>query len=177
MWWEIVDLWRPVAQSPAPQGCHSPSARLLSIANRCGSLGFDTAALVTEGQVALLPAAHELATRRSLVLADVTDVPDLPIARWPRLDGTYPDGPGPEVRTQAQLAQLVALGRTLLVIPASSRAWQWPDHVAVPVVDAPEVTTALAWHPERRTPALDAFLSAVVGGSAGTTAPAEADVG
>jgi len=29
MWWEIVDLWRPVAQSPAPQGCHSPSAKIL----------------------------------------------------------------------------------------------------------------------------------------------------
>lgn len=107
--------------------------------------GFDTEELCVEGQVAILPAAHPLAARDRLTLAEVVDVPGLPIARWPRLDGTYPDGPGPQVRTQSQLAQLVALGRTLLVIPASSRAWQWPEHVAVPVVDAPPVTTVLAW--------------------------------
>ncbi|MGW6929643.1 LysR family transcriptional regulator [Lentzea sp. NPDC054927] len=109
--------------------------------------GFETEDLHTESQVAIVPAAHPLAARDRLTMADVRDVPDLPIARWPRLDGTYPDGPGPEARTQSQLAQLVALGRALLVIPASSRAWQWPDHVAVPVVDAPDVTTVLAWPP------------------------------
>lgn len=107
--------------------------------------GFDTEDLHVEGQVAILPAGHPLASRDRLTLAEVSDVPDLPIARWPRLDGSYPEGPGPEVRTQSTLAQLVALGRTLLVIPASSRAWQWPEHVAVPVVDAPRVTTVLAW--------------------------------
>ncbi|MFD4198125.1 LysR family transcriptional regulator [Amycolatopsis thermoflava] len=120
--------------------------------------GFDTEDLVVEGQVAILPAAHPLAAREQLTLAEVSDVPDLPIARWPRLDGTYPPGPGPEVRTQSQLAQLVALGRTLLVIPASSRAWQWPEHVAVPVVDAPEVTTVLAWPASSRSPAVAALV-------------------
>ncbi|KOX18425.1 LysR family transcriptional regulator [Saccharothrix sp. NRRL B-16348] len=120
--------------------------------------GFDTEDLHVEGQVALLPAAHPLASRDRLTLAEVRDVPGLPIARWPRLDGSYPDGPGPEVRTQSQLAQLVALGRTLLVIPASSRAWQWPDHVAVPVVDAPEVTTVIAWPPGSRSPAVASLV-------------------
>ncbi|GAB3832419.1 LysR family transcriptional regulator [Kribbella italica] len=110
--------------------------------------GFDTEELVVEGQVAILPAGHPLASRDQLTLADVSDVPDLPIARWPRLDGSYPEGPGPEVHTQSKLAQLVALGKTLLVIPASSRAWQWPEHVAVPVVDAPDVTTVIAWQPD-----------------------------
>ena len=107
--------------------------------------GLETRDLLVEGQVALVPATHPLADRERLTLAEVADVPGLPLARWPRLDGTYPDGLGPEVRTQSQLAELVALGRTLLVIPASSRAWQWPEHVAVPVVDAPEVTTVIAW--------------------------------
>lgn len=125
--------------------------------------GFDTEDLHTEGQVAIVPAAHPLASRERLTLADVSDVPDLPIARWPRLDGTYPDGPGPEVHTQSQLAQLVALGRTLLVIPASSRAWQWPEHVAVPVVDAPEVTTVIAWPPGSRSPALASFVRSAAG--------------
>ncbi|MCG8928132.1 LysR family transcriptional regulator [Lentzea sp. CC55] len=120
--------------------------------------GFDTVDVHVESQVAIVPATHPLADRESVTLAEVSAVPDLPIARWPRLDGTYPDGPGPEVRTQSQLAQLVALGRTLLVIPASSRAWQWPEHVAVPVTDAPEVTTLLAWPPHGHSPAVAALV-------------------
>lgn len=107
--------------------------------------GFDTEDLTTEGQVAIVPASHRLAAHQKLKMADVENLPELPIARWPKLDGTYPDGPGPEVRTQSQLAQLVALGQTLLVIPASSRAWQWPEHAAVSVVDAPDITTVFAW--------------------------------
>ncbi|MEU7144040.1 LysR family transcriptional regulator [Nocardia sp. NPDC046473] len=120
--------------------------------------GFDTEDLYVEGQIALLPAGHPLAAREKLTLAEVSAVPGLPIARWPRLDGTYPDGPGPEVRTQSQLAQLVALGKTLLVIPASSRAWQWPEHVAVPVIDAPDVTTVLAWPSSSRSQAVAALV-------------------
>jgi DNA-binding transcriptional LysR family regulator len=125
--------------------------------------GFDTEDLHVESQVAIVPAEHPLAARDRLTMADVSNVPDLPIARWPRLDGTYPDGPGPEVRTQSQLAQLVALGRTLLVIPASSRAWQWPEHVAVPVVDAPDVTTVIAWPPGSHSPAIAAFVRSATG--------------
>lgn len=108
-------------------------------------VGFDTEDLLTEGQVAIVPASHPLAARTEITLAEASDVPDLPMARWPRLDGSYPEGPGPEVRTQSEIAQLVALGRCLLVIPDSSRAWQWPEHVAIPVVDAPSVTTVIAW--------------------------------
>lgn len=120
--------------------------------------GFDSEDLLTEGQVAIVPAGHPLASRSELTLAEVRNVPDLPIARWPRLDGTYPEGPGPEVHTQAQLAQLVALGKALLVIPASSRAWQWPEHVAVPVRDAPWVTTVIAWQSSRRSSEVAALV-------------------
>jgi DNA-binding transcriptional LysR family regulator len=115
-------------------------------------VGLETADLVTEGQVAILPAGHPLAARTSVRLADVAELPDLPMARWPRHDGTYPPGPGPEVRGQAQLAQLVALGQASAVIPASSRAWQWAEHVAVPVSDAPLITTVVAWVPHSRHP-------------------------
>jgi hypothetical protein len=125
--------------------------------------GFDTEDLHVEGQVAILPAGHPLASRDRLTMADVRDVPGLPIARWPRLDGSYPDGPGPEVHTQSQLAQLVALGRTLLVIPASSRAWQWPEHVAVPVVDAPDVTTVIAWRPSSHSQAVASLVRSAAG--------------
>ncbi|MEW9553957.1 LysR family transcriptional regulator [Nonomuraea sp. NPDC050783] len=134
--------------------------------------GLDSVEILTEGQVAILPAAHPLARRSSLTMAEVSDVPDLPIARWPRHDYTYPPGPGPEVRSQSQLAQLVALGRTLLVIPASSRAWQWPEHVAVPVLDAPPVTTLLAWPAGARSEALAGLVETAgrlrAGGAAGS---------
>lgn len=129
--------------------------------------GLDTQDILTEGQVAIVPAAHPIAARNQATMAELQGIPDLPIARWPKLDGTYPDGPGPEVRTQSEIAQLVALGKTLLVIPASSRAWQWPQHVAIPVLDAPEITTVLAW-PSRRASAdvaALAHLAAAVGRS------------
>jgi DNA-binding transcriptional LysR family regulator len=57
-------------------------------------LGLDSTEILTEGQVAIVPAAHPLAQRTSLTMAEVSDVPDLPIARWPRHDWTYPPGPG-----------------------------------------------------------------------------------
>lgn len=121
---------------------------------------FDTQQIVTERQVAIVPRGHPLALRRHLTLAEVADVPGLPAARWPRHDGSYPPGPGPEVRTQSEIAQLVSLGRALLVIPESSRAWQWPDHVAVPVLDAPLVTTLLAWPASLRSDRLDVLVAA-----------------
>jgi DNA-binding transcriptional LysR family regulator len=137
--------------------------------------GLRTEDLLVEGQVAIVPAAHPLAARDHLHLADVQDVPGLPIARWPRLDGSYPAGPGPEVHTQSQLAQLVALGRTLLVIPASSRAWQWPEHVAVPVLDAPDITTVLAWREDQDTGTVATLVGAAIRlreGPSGNASPA-----
>lgn len=122
--------------------------------------GFGTQEILTEGQVAIVPASHPLASRDRVTFAEIAYVPGLPMARWPQLDGTYPDGPGPEVRTQSQLAQLVALGLTLLVIPASSRAWQWPQHAAIPVTDATAITTVLAWPPHVRSPAVEALREA-----------------
>jgi DNA-binding transcriptional LysR family regulator len=106
--------------------------------------GFDSEELQTEGQIAILPAAHPLAARTTLSLAEISDLPDLPLARWPQ-HGTYPPGPGPEVRDLTQLAQLIALGRTATVFPDSARAWLWAEHTAVPLTDAPPVVTHIAW--------------------------------
>lgn len=115
--------------------------------------GFDSEELMTEGQIAILPAGHPLAARRTLSLADITDVPDLPLARWPRHD-TYPPGPGPEIHDQTQLAQLIALGRTAAVFPESARAWLWAEHTGVPLTDAPPVVTHIAWPAHSRSMAL-----------------------
>ncbi|MFD6994856.1 LysR family transcriptional regulator [Streptomyces mirabilis] len=119
--------------------------------------GFDSEELMTEEQVAILPAGHPLAARKTLSLADVSDVPDLPLARWPR-HGTYPPGPGPEIHDQTQLAQLIALGRTVAVFPDSARAWLWTEHTAVPLTDAPPVVTHIAWPAHSRSLALAGLI-------------------
>ncbi|BCJ56087.1 LysR family transcriptional regulator [Actinoplanes sp. NBRC 14428] len=120
--------------------------------------GFDTEDLLTEQQVVIVPAAHPLADRPSLTTADIADVPDLPVARWPRQDGTYEPGPGPEIQDLSQLAQLIALGHTSAVICASARAWLWSAHKAVPLTDAPHVTTVLAWPAHSRSQAVAALV-------------------
>ncbi|MEW1846566.1 LysR family transcriptional regulator [Nonomuraea angiospora] len=119
--------------------------------------GFDSEQLMTEGQIAILPAGHPLAAHKTLSLADVSDIPDLPLARWPR-HGTYPPGPGPEIRDQTQLAQLIALGRAVAVFPDSARAWLWAEHTAVPLTDAPPVVTHIAWPAHSRSLALAGLI-------------------
>ncbi|MET8996452.1 LysR family transcriptional regulator [Amycolatopsis sp. NPDC004169] len=112
--------------------------------------GFDSVALMTEPQVAILPARHRLAKRKTLSLTEIADVPDLPLARWAG-NGTYRPGPGPEIHDQTQLAQLIALGRTVAVFPESARTWLWEEHAAVPLSDAPPVTTHIVWPAHSRS--------------------------
>ncbi|MBU2666147.1 LysR family transcriptional regulator [Actinoplanes bogorensis] len=122
--------------------------------------GFDTEDLLTEQQVAVLPAEHPLAARGSLTMADLGG---LPVGRWPRQDGTYEPGPGPEIHDLSQLAQLIALGHTMAVICASSRSWLWSAHKAVPLTDAPHVTTVLAWPANSRSRAVAALVRTATG--------------
>jgi LysR family transcriptional regulator, benzoate and cis,cis-muconate-responsive activator of ben and cat genes len=112
--------------------------------------GLDTEVLHTEHQVAILPTSHPLAGRSQIRLAEVTALPELPMARWPESDGGYPEGAGPEVRELTQLFQLIALGLTITVIPESIVTDLRRDLTAVPVLDAPPVTTVIAWQPESR---------------------------
>ncbi|MGW9448706.1 LysR family transcriptional regulator [Streptomyces sp. NPDC055632] len=122
--------------------------------------GFDTEDLHTESQVAILPAGHPLSTRPHLRLAEVTKLPDLPLPRWPRPDGTFPDGPGPKVRDHTQLTQLIALGRACAVVPESGRTGLPDGLIAVPVPDAPHVTTVIAWPPHSRSTAVAGLVRA-----------------
>lgn len=116
--------------------------------------GFDTEELRTENQVVILPAGHPLTTRAQVRLADVTGLPGLPLPRWPGPDGTYPEGPGPQARDHAQLYQLIALGRACWIAPESCRVQLREDLAAVPVLDAPPVTTVIAWPPHSRSRAV-----------------------
>jgi DNA-binding transcriptional LysR family regulator len=124
------------------------------------TVGFDTEVLCTEEQIAILPAGHPLTRRPHLRMADMADLPGLPMPRWPGRDGTYPDGPGPQVRDHAQLLQLIGLGRASAVLPESSRIQLHREHAAVPVVDAPLVTTVIAWPPHSRSLALAGLVRA-----------------
>jgi DNA-binding transcriptional LysR family regulator len=58
------------------------------------------------------------------------------------------------VHDSAQLQQLVALGRAVAVLPDPVRGGLPGGIVAVPLVDAPRVTTLLAWPPRSRSRAL-----------------------
>jgi DNA-binding transcriptional LysR family regulator len=124
------------------------------------TVGFDTEELCTEGQVAVLPAGHPLSTRAELRMSEVSALPGLPLPRWPGADGTYPDGPGPPAHDVTQLFQLIALGRACAVLPDSCRAQLSGDLAAVPVVDAPPVTTVIAWPPHSRSRALAGLVRA-----------------
>jgi hypothetical protein len=122
--------------------------------------GLDTEELSTHGQVVVLPAGHPLTDRSHLRMADVTELPGLPLPRWPNPDGTYPDGPGPQVRDHTQLFQLIALGRASAILPESCRAQLRGDLAAVPVLDAPTVTTVIAWPPHSRSRAVAGLVQA-----------------
>jgi DNA-binding transcriptional LysR family regulator len=124
------------------------------------TVGFDVEELCTEPQVVVLPAGHPLTSRTHVRLADIADLPDLPMPRWPNPDGTYPDGPGPQVRDHTQLLQLVALGRACVVLAESCRSHLHDGLAAVPVVDAPPVTTVIAWPPHSRSRAVAGLVRA-----------------
>ena len=113
--------------------------------------GLDVEELGTETQVLVVPAGHPVTLNSQVRLDEVADLADLPLARWPRADGTYPLGPGPEVHDPTQLFQLIGLARTCAVLPDSVRAGLSPDLAAIPVVDAPLVTTVIAWPPHSRS--------------------------
>ena len=116
--------------------------------------GLDVEELHTEGQVVVLPAGHPLAERPSLSMSEVDALTDLPRPRWPRPDGSYEDGPGPQVRDHTQLLQLIALGRACAIVPESLRSQLRDGHAAVAVPDAPPVTTVIAWPPNSRSEAV-----------------------
>lgn len=122
--------------------------------------GFDRDVLTVDRQVLILPAGHPMSTVEILSVAEATSIPDLPMPRWPRVDGSYADGPGPELRDLTQVLQLVRLGRASIVLPESTRA-NLPDGLAVvPLSDADPVTTVIAWPPHSTSAAVAGLVRA-----------------
>ena len=110
--------------------------------------GLDVEQLQVEDQVLVVPASHSASSRTSMTVAEATSIPDLPPPRWPRVDGSYPEGSGPELRDLTQVLQLVRLGRAAIVMPESARTNVGDGLAVVPVSDAPRVTTVIAWPPQ-----------------------------
>lgn len=115
--------------------------------------GFAYEELFTEQDVAVLPATHRLAARESLTMTDL-DGEQFP--HWP---GHPPNG-GPLVRDAAQLLQLIALGRTIALLPKSTRHHLRTGLTWVPVTDAPTSTLAIAWQEDARSRPLAALVEA-----------------
>ncbi len=120
--------------------------------------GLDVEELATEGQLLLLPAGHPWSVRDRVTTAEIRTLTDPPAARWPRADGGYADGPGPQIHDHTQLLQLVGLGRAHVVLPDSVRTLLRDDFACVPVSDAPPVTTVIAWPPHSRSRAVAALV-------------------
>lgn len=122
--------------------------------------------LLTLRQVAVLPPSHRLADRPFLTLSDLDGEP---MPRWPRMPAGL--AAGPLVRDSAQLFQLIALGRTIAVLPESAADHLPADLVGVPVLDAAPTTVVIAWSPQSHSRALAALVRAAVAVAARRGAP------
>lgn len=122
--------------------------------------GFDVHTLAVEDQVLVLPAGHPASTAASMTVAEATSIPDLPMPRWPHVDGTYPEGSGPELRDLTQVLQLVRLGRAAIVLPESARTNLHDGLAVVPLSDAPRVTTVIAWPPHSTSAGVEGLVRA-----------------
>jgi len=117
--------------------------------------GFAYEELLTEPDAAVLPRTHRLADRTSLTMADLAGEQ---MPHWP---GNPPNG-GPAVRDSSQLQQLIALGRTIALLPASTEDHLGTELAYVPVTDAPTSTLAIAWAEDSRSRPLAALIQAAV---------------
>jgi DNA-binding transcriptional LysR family regulator len=114
--------------------------------------GLDTEPLLTEPRIAVLPASHPLAGRASVCMAD------LPAEKLHRHPG--PPAEGSQVGGISELMQLIALGRTIAVLPRSLATPLRHDVAGVPVTDVPPITLLLAWPAHSTSPAVAALARA-----------------
>jgi DNA-binding transcriptional LysR family regulator len=140
-----------VVFGPSPSGMlrdgQADAALLYAPPDELG--GLDTETLLTEAPVAVLPASHALAQRASLQLADLAG------------ENLHrkPAGPG-AMKSISELMHLIALGRTVAVLPRVLTRPLRDDLTTVPIADLPPVALLLAW-PARSTSLSVAALARV----------------
>jgi DNA-binding transcriptional LysR family regulator len=96
--------------------------------------GLDAEILLTEAPVAVLPAAHPLARRASLQMADLAGEN---LHRKPADPAA--------MKSISELMHLIALGRKVAVLPRVLTRPLRDDLTTVPVTDLPPVSLLLAW--------------------------------
>ncbi|MFG2038351.1 LysR family transcriptional regulator [Dactylosporangium sp. NPDC048998] len=119
--------------------------------------GLDAETVAVEPQVAALAAAHPMAARDTVLLADL-GLPDSP-AELQRHAGEIVQRHG--VRDLAQLLKLVELGVVVSLLPESVVGrYPRPGVVYRPVPDAPPAVLAIAWPQQSRSRATAALVRA-----------------
>jgi DNA-binding transcriptional LysR family regulator len=117
--------------------------------------GFAYEELMTEPDAVVLPRTHRFADRASVTMADLCG------EQFPQWPGHPPNG-GPLVRDSTQLQQLITLGRTIAMLPASTEHHLGNELTYVPVSDAPTSTLAIAWAEDSRSKPLAGLVEAAV---------------
>jgi DNA-binding transcriptional LysR family regulator len=107
--------------------------------------GLQTAELITEAPVALLPAGHPLASRPAVTIGELR-----------HLDNFAEQCPDSSLD---QIIDLVALRRLIVVVSDGITGKLGPDVAAVPVTGVPDSLLVLGWAPAIPRPALAAFIS------------------
>lgn len=130
----------------------------------------ETRIIFHEGIVAALPANHVLAERASISLSELAQYPIILSGiglrknfRQQVLDlfneRDIPVSVAREVAEMHTLISLVGAGLGLALVPESVSRIQIADVVYLPLLEAtPKVGVALAWHKERKIPALNRLI-------------------
>jgi DNA-binding transcriptional LysR family regulator len=119
--------------------------------------GLDAEDLCIQHQVAVLPAAHPLARRAELRMADLAGEP---MPRWPEGRDTGEVATRRPVRDGGEMMQLITLGRMVAVLPESVCDRLPKGVVCRPVADAQTATTVVAWPLDSRSRQVAAFVRA-----------------
>lgn len=118
--------------------------------------GLESKTLFVEERVAILPRDHRLATQ------DRVELVDLEKETLPRWKGVPSRGTGPEIIDVPQMFQMIALGRTIGVLPRSLVEPVPSTLVCVPVSDADPSRLVVAWSPLNRQALVGSFIDAAV---------------
>jgi DNA-binding transcriptional LysR family regulator len=124
--------------------------------------GLDTETLLTEAPVAVLPGSHPLSHQASLRMADLAG------------ENLHKHNPtdASAMGSISELMHLIALGRTVAVLPQSLTTPLRDDLTTVPVTDIPPSVLLLAWPAHSTSPSVAALARAAAKAApADNTAP------
>ncbi len=131
--------------------------------------GLKAMPVASEVRVAAFPAAHRLAGRDGVTLADITGEPivDAVYNRdyWivnPRPDGSAPNTVAPAAATAEAMLALVAAGRAMVITTRSlADAYPRPDVSFVTFTDLGPVTYGVAWRETESRPIIQLLVDAI----------------